>query len=107
MINRRLVQRYALHRLLKFALIIASISSAIMAIAAKLDFGGISIIIITVFIFFSMNGVISATSIAAALDEVQDIAGSASALIGSLQYGSGIISSLLLAFMSDGTPWTM
>ena len=35
------------------------------------------------------------------------MAGSASALIGSLQYGSGIVSSLLLAFFSDGTPWTM
>jgi len=61
----------------------------------------------TVFIYFSMNGIIAASSTAAALDEVPTIAGSASALIGSLQYGSGIVSSLLLALMSDGTPWTM
>ena len=27
--------------------------------------------------------------------------------MGALQYGSGIISSLLLALFSDGTPWTM
>ncbi|MCP6553672.1 Bcr/CflA family drug resistance efflux transporter, partial [Klebsiella pneumoniae] len=29
------------------------------------------------------------------------------AFIGSLQYGSGIVSSLLLAGLHDGTPWTM
>jgi hypothetical protein len=50
-----------------------------------------------------MNGVIAATSTAAALDEAGEYAGSASALIGSLQYGSGIISSLLLAWLHDGT----
>ena len=44
---------------------------------------------------------------ACALDAVPGATGSASALMGSLQYGSGIISSLLLAFMRDGTPWTM
>ena len=35
------------------------------------------------------------------------IAGAASALIGSLQYGSGIISSLLLAWLETDTPVTM
>ncbi|WP_347103385.1 hypothetical protein [Streptococcus anginosus] len=33
--------------------------------------------------------------------------GSAAALLGSLQYGSGILSSLLLALFSDGTPKAM
>lgn len=50
---------------------------------------------------------IAANSTAAALDGVGEIAGSASALIGSLQYGSGVISSLLLAWLSKGTPETM
>ncbi|VVT55673.1 Multidrug resistance transporter, Bcr/CflA family [Kosakonia radicincitans] len=54
-----------------------------------------------------MNGIIAATSTAAALDAVPAIAGSAAALMGSLQYGSGIISSLLLTWFRDGTPWTM
>lgn len=54
-----------------------------------------------------MNGMIAANSTAAALDGVPEMAGSASALIGSLQYGSGIISSLLLAWLSNDTPVTM
>ncbi|MEQ9878532.1 multidrug effflux MFS transporter [Pectobacterium aroidearum] len=105
--NRRLVQRYSLERLLKFAVLIATIASFILAVGAKLHIGGITLIVVSVFVFFSMNGIIAATSTAAALDAVPNIAGSASALIGSLQYGSGIISSLLLALLSDGTPWTM
>ncbi len=106
-VNRRLVQRYPLERLLKFAVLIAAVASLVLAVGTKLNIGGIILIVIAVFIFFSMNGIIAATSTAAALDAVPNIAGSASALIGSLQYGSGIISSLLLALLGDGTPWTM
>ncbi|NDL62046.1 multidrug effflux MFS transporter [Acerihabitans arboris] len=105
--NRKLVQRHRLETLLKIAIMIAATAAVILALATKLQVGGIVLIAVAVFIFFSMNGIIAATSTAAAMDEVPEIAGSASALIGSLQYGSGIISSLLLAWMSDGTPWTM
>lgn len=107
MVNRRLVHRYPLESLLKVAVITATFAALIVALSAKLSFGGILMIILPVFVFFSMNGIIAATSTAAAMDTVPNMAGSASALIGSLQYGSGIISSLLLALLSDGTPWTM
>jgi len=105
--NRRLVHLYPLEVLLKRAVLVAALAALVLAFAVKMQTGGVVIIVITVFIFFSMNGVIAATSAAAALDEVPNVAGSASALMGSLQYGSGIISSLLLALLSDGTPWTM
>lgn len=107
MVNRRMVHRYPLESLLKFAISVATLAAVVLAVATGLSIGGISLIVGTVFIFFSMNGIIAATSTAAALDAVPDVAGSASALMGSLQYGSGIISSLLLALLSDGTPWTM
>lgn len=106
-LNRQLVRRFALHRLLQFATIIAVAATIVMAAFVKADIGGMSLIVSMVFIFFSMNGIVAATATAAALEEVPHIAGAASALIGSLQYGSGIISSLLLAFFSKGTPWTM
>lgn len=107
MLNRRLVNRYPLEALLKFAVLVATLAAIMLAVATGLDIGGMSLIVGTVFIFFSMNGIIAATSTACALDAVPDAAGSASALLGSLQYGSGIISSLLLALFSNGTPWTM
>lgn len=107
LVNRRLVQRYPLESLLKRATIVAALAAIVLAFAARQNTGGVLLIVIAVFVFFSMNGIIAATSTAAALDAAPNVAGSASALIGSLQYGSGIISSLLLALFSDGTPWTM
>ncbi len=107
MINRRLVHRFPLESLLKKAVVIAALAAIVLAITTGLGIGGISVILVTVFVFFSMNGIIAATSTACALDAVPNVAGSASALMGALQYGSGIISSLLLAVFSDGTPWTM
>nr|EHL6943718.1 multidrug effflux MFS transporter [Citrobacter freundii]EHL6952324.1 multidrug effflux MFS transporter [Citrobacter freundii] len=106
-VNRRLVQQHALEQLLKYATMLAALAAVALALLVKLESGGIVAIIVSIFLLFSMNGIIAATSTAAALDAVPNIAGSASALIGALQYGSGIISSLLLAAFSDGTPWTM
>ncbi|XAW87639.1 hypothetical protein ABDK09_05345 [Vibrio sp. CDRSL-10 TSBA] len=106
-VNRQLVHRFRLDSLLKVTTFIAITAIAVMAIGVKAEIGGIWMIILPIFVFFSMNGVIAASATAAALDQVDKSAGSASAVIGSLQYGSGIISSLLLAAFRDGTPWTM
>jgi DHA1 family bicyclomycin/chloramphenicol resistance-like MFS transporter len=106
-VNRRLVNRYSLEILLKYASSVAALAAVAMAASVWFHVGGIALIVVLIFIFFSMNGIIAASSTAAALDAVPGNAGSASALIGSLQYGSGIVSSLLLATLSDGTPWTM
>jgi len=106
-INRYLVYHFPLRRLLQMATTVALLAVIAMTVFVKADIYGLYGVVATVVAFFSMNGIIAATATAAALDEVPHIAGSASALIGSLQYGSGIISSLLLALFSDGTPWTM
>lgn len=105
--NRFLVIRFSLRRLLQIATAIAFMSMIALAALGRDNPNGLFIIAGMIFIFFSMNGIVAATATAAALDEVPHIAGSASALIGSLQYGSGIVSSLLLAAYSDGTPSTM
>ena len=106
-VNRKLVTRYALETLLKYASSVAALAAVLLAASGWFDVGGLVLMVGLIFVFFSMNGIIAASSTAAALDAVPGNAGSASALIGSLQYGSGIVSSLLLATLSDGTPWTM
>ncbi|USP42107.1 multidrug effflux MFS transporter [Acinetobacter sp. XS-4] len=106
-VNRNLVKRFSLDQLLKFTTAIAMLALLILCLLFYAQIGGIYSIIAMVFVFFSMNGMIAANSTAAALDGVPEMAGSASALIGSLQYGSGIISSLLLAWLSMDTPTTM
>ena len=105
--NRYLVIRFSLRRLLQIATAIAFMAMVAMTALGGADHYGMFVIVGMVFVFFSMNGIVAASAAAAALDEVPQVAGSASALIGSLQYGSGIISSLLLAAFSDGTPSAM
>lgn len=106
-VNRRLVQRHPLDTLLKVAVTVAAVAMVLLVLAVKMQVGGVIAVAICIFLFFSMNGIIAATSTAAALDAVPSVAGSASALIGALQYGSGILSSLLLTLFRDGTPWPM
>ena len=106
-LNKRLVQKVKLETLLKCASFIAAMMTLIMCMKLKTHPTAIAGLVICIFVFFSMNGIIAASATAAALDAVPNAAGSASALIGSLQYGSGIISSLLLAWLNNGTPWIM
>lgn len=105
--NRNWVTKYGIKLLLNISTKIAMVAGILLAALTYFDIGGIFTIIIFIFIIFSMNGIIAACATAAALDGVGEIAGSASALIGCLQYGSGILSTLLLAAFHDNTPWTM
>lgn len=106
-ITRRLVQKYPLDILLRLALSLASFAALALVLVVKFHFGGLVSIAMAIFLFISMNGAIATTSIAAALSAVPHMVGSASALIGALQFGSGIISSLLLTWYRDETPWPM
>ncbi len=56
-----------------------------LAVTTGLGVGGITVIVSAVFVFFSMNGIIAATSTAYALDAVPNVAGSALALMRALQ----------------------
>lgn len=107
-LNRKLVSRFALSKLLVVSSLVAFVASAVFFVLAWANVGGIWSVIVPMFVMFSMNGIIAACANAAALAAVPNqVAGSAAALLGSLQYGSGIISSLLLAVFSSGTPFTM
>ncbi len=100
-LNRKLVSRFALSPdcLCRFRRIVSLVWANI---------GGIWGVVAPLFVMFSMNAIIAACANAVALAAVPNkIAGSAAALLGSLQYGSGIVSSLLLAAFSSGTPFTM
>ena len=109
-VNKKLVKRYALNRLLIVSTLVAALAASVLFAFAFAFFkmGGVLGVIIPMFFVFSMNGIIASCSNAAALDSVpQEMKGSAAALIGSLQYGSGILSSAMLAAFFAGTPWTM
>ena len=70
-INRKLVQRHALSKLLKIATRLAALTTFILALSVYQDADSLIVIVSTVIIFFSLNGVIAASATAAALDEVK------------------------------------
>lgn len=108
--NRHLVARFSLRTLLRFASLLALVASLFLWGFNQGNGSSIWTIAVPMFVVFSMNGIIAACSNAAALSFVSDdMTGSASALLGSLQYGSGILSSALLASFaaSNGHPAAM
>lgn len=107
-VNRKLVHRVAIASLLRLATATAAVFALLTAVLAWRGTGGIWGIALPMFLVFSMNGIIAACANAAALASVEKtVGGAAAALIGALQYGSGIVSSLLLAAFSDGTQRAM
>ena len=62
---------------------------------------------IPLLVFVSMTGFIVDNSIAGAMSDFPEQAGAVSALVGAIQYGSGIAGSGLVGAFADGTPWPM
>lgn len=105
--NSRLVMKLGVDRLFYIGTWLTAISGVMLAVNAKFGWGGIAGLAVPLFIFISMNGLIVANSVAAALDTAPHKAGTTSSLIGAMHYGSGVISAAILGLLTDGTPWTM
>lgn len=105
--NRQLVRRYTLDTLLKAATAVALVGAVVLLVLIGTNWLGAVGVIASIVVIFGTNGIIAACTTAAALDMAGDKAGTAAALVGSLQYGSGIISSVGLALFANGTPWPM
>jgi DHA1 family bicyclomycin/chloramphenicol resistance-like MFS transporter len=109
-INARLVQLYGSDHLLRWGTLAAALSGLLLAVDAHADRGGLiglAGLFVPLFTFMSVAGFIVANSIAGALGCAPERAGAVSALIGSVQYGTGILGSALVGVLADGTPWPM
>ena len=98
-INRRIVSAIRLDKLLRYASLFSAIAVVVVMILMMAGYTSLLLIVVGCFLFFSMNGVIAAVTNALALERAGKIAGSGAALLGAMQYGSGIISSLILTFL--------
>lgn len=107
MVNVRLVARFGSDRLLKLGAAIAAVSGIVVALAARTDAGGLWGLVLPLFVFLSLNGLIVANSIVGAMADFPERAGAVSALVGAIHYGSGIVGSALVGSFADGTPWPM
>lgn len=107
LINARLVHRFGMDRILVNGTFLALFAALFLAADAWTGWGGLWGLFVPLLIFVSMTGFIVANSIAGALSDFPEQAGAVSALVGALQYGSGIAGSGLVGAFTDGTPWPM
>lgn len=106
-LNARLVGRFGINRLLRCGSAGAAVSGLALALVTRSGLGGLTGLVIPLFLFVSATGFIVANSIVGALGRHPERAGAVSALVGALQYGAGIFGSALVGFFADGTPWPM
>lgn len=106
-LNSRWVASHGSDRLMRIGTLAAALSALLLAIDAWTDWGGLAGLVIPLFLFVSATGFIVANSIAGAMSAFPEFAGSTSALVGSLQYGTGILGSGLVGTLADGTPRPM
>jgi DHA1 family bicyclomycin/chloramphenicol resistance-like MFS transporter len=107
LINMRLVIRLGSVRLLRAGTSGIAFAAVVLAIDARTGWGGLMGLAVPLFVFVGLAGFIVANSIAGALANFPERAGAVSALVGALQYGTGIIGSALVGAFADGTPWPM
>lgn len=107
MLNSYLVSRFDYDRMLLVGTVIAAFSAALVALFARTGWGELWGLVVSLFMFVSTTGFIVANSITGAMDKFPERAGAVSALVGALQYGSGIVGSGLVGLFANGTPWPM
>jgi DHA1 family bicyclomycin/chloramphenicol resistance-like MFS transporter len=105
--NSRLVTRLGSDRLLLWGAYAAALAGTALVLDAWSNFGGLAGLVLPLFVFVSASGLIVANCIAGALADFPEQAGAVSALVGAIQYGSGIIGSALVGALADGTPRPM
>ena len=105
--NARLVTRFGSDRLLRAGAALAVLGGLPAAFAAWTGYGGLAGLVAALFVFASANGLIVANAVVGALDGMPQRAGAISALVGAIQYGSGMIGAALVGAFADGTPWPM
>lgn len=105
-VNARLVQRFDPTTILRISLVMTAIFGAFLIIAGLLGFGFWGVVV-AVFLYVASLGMIFPNSNAGALAADPERAGSASALLGSLQYAIAAIASTVVSHFNNGTAISM
>lgn len=107
LLNSRLVMRFGTDSMLRAGAAIAGLAGVALILASRSGWGGLPGLVVPLFFYISMLGFIVANSVAGALAGFPQRAGAVSALVGAMHYGTGMVSTALVGWLADGTPWTM
>ncbi len=105
-INRALLKRFDSERILKIV-IRFSVVFALALFVSALTGRHLAAFLVPLFLFIAVNGLIFPNSSASALAHQGQRAGTASSLLGTLQWSMACISSLLVSFLHNGTALPM
>jgi DHA1 family bicyclomycin/chloramphenicol resistance-like MFS transporter len=102
-LNTRLVMSVGADRVLRYGIFITALGGLALAIDARFGFGGLAGLVAPIFVMVSMNGAVVANSIAGALSAFPRKAGAASALVGAVQLGMGMVTTAMTGWLADGS----
>ncbi len=106
-INTRCIERLGNARMMRIGAIGATISGSLLLLSGLTDTLGFYGLLVSLVIFAAMNGFIVANSLAGAMDNHPQNAGSISALVGGLQYTFAMLGTFAVGLFSNGTPLAM
>ena len=106
-LNSRLVIRFGIRRMLAVGTTIALIGGIGLAISANYGAFGLFGIVIPVIIFMTPHNMVNANATAGALEYFPHIAGTASAMLGFIRFGTGALVGALVGYFRDGTALPM
>jgi DHA1 family bicyclomycin/chloramphenicol resistance-like MFS transporter len=102
-LNGWMLNRFGLSRLLSFACRLYIAAAGVLALDAWTGWGGLTGILLPVAVTMSSMGFLTPNAIVGAMSRQAAHAGSASALMGTMQYGCGAVSGFLVGLVTDGT----
>ncbi|MBH0114958.1 multidrug effflux MFS transporter [Novosphingobium sp. YJ-S2-02] len=106
-VNSRVVVRKGSQTMARYGAALIGLASLATLLATMTGFGGLPFLVLSLFAFMSANGLFVANIVAGALDAHHKRAGATSALVGAMQFGSGVIATAVLGWAADGTPRPM
>lgn len=105
--NKRLLRRHGHDRVLRWGLIAAVAGGAVVLIACATRWGGAAGVMAGFMLYIWGQAVVAPNAMAAALESVPHMAGTAAALMGAIQMAAGAIAGYVVDAFYDGTPMPM
>src|SRR5215212_709133 len=106
-LNRWLLARYSGDAILSATLSVAAAASVVLALVAAFGLGGLIGLLLPLFICIASVGLVGPNTAAAAMAPYGRMAGSASALLGTLQFVVGAVSGIVVGVLYNGTALPM
>jgi DHA1 family bicyclomycin/chloramphenicol resistance-like MFS transporter len=106
-VNSRLVGRFGSERMLRIGIGLAATAGVVLIVGALVPAGGFAVLLVPLFLFVGSIGLVGANATSGALAAFPHMAGTASALAGTLQYILAALAGGAVSLLHNGTALPM